>query len=306
MNFVVFKRHLLRAWNRHWALQLASITVMSLVLIILNFLFLGFTAFHQTITQWGNGMEMTVYLKGDVDPAQAAQLKEKINGSGDFADVQFVSKSDATKKFLTSLGSDSLALMDDPKWSSPIPASFELHLSDKVPLAQRLPAMQSWSSQFKALGFVEDVFYGQGWIENFSQFLKSVRGMVIVLWVLSLSVGLLIVSNCIRLSFMQRYDEIAILELVGATSTFIRLPFIFEGFVLGGMASLVSLLISYGIHSMTLLWLSQNWGFWGAFHLLTPLAPWHIAANVATGLAFGMLGAWNCMRKLNSGWAAVN
>jgi cell division transport system permease protein len=305
MNFIIFKRHLIRAWSRHWALQLASITVMSLVLIILNFLFLGFTAFHQTLLQWGNGMEMIVYLKGDVDAVQADQLREKIHRSGDFSKVEFVSKGDATKKFLTSLGSDSLALMDDPKWSSPIPASFELHLSDQVPLAKRLPAMQTWSSELKTLGFVEDVFYGQGWIENFSRFLQSVRGLVAVLWILSLSVGLLIVSNCIRLSFMQRYDEIAILELVGATSTFIRLPFIFEGFVLGAMASMISLGISYGIHSMALVWLSQNWSFWGAFNLLSPLATWHIAANIATGMAFGMLGSWNCMRKLNSGWAAV-
>lgn len=217
----------------------------------------------------------------------------------------FTNKGEATKKFLTAMGQESLDLLNDPKWKSPIPASFELKLSEKIPMERRLASMQSWDAKLRAMDFVEDVFYGQGWIENFSQFLKSARGIVILLWVLSLSVGLLIVSNCIRLSFLQRREEIEVLELVGATPRFIRMPFLLEGLSLGAAASVASLALSFGLHTVLLAWLSDKWNFWGGFAQMAPMQPWYLGANVLAGIGFGVLGAWNCVRKLNTGWSAA-
>ena len=306
MSSYIFRQHLARAWKKHWPLQLASVTVMSVVLLILNLLFLGFSAFNQTVAQWGKGMEMIVYVREDAGETGIGKLKQRLEESGDFDQINFVSKTDATKKFLTALGPDSLELLTDPKWTSPIPASFELRLSEKIPIADRLASLQGWSAQFKGFEWVEDVFYGQGWVENFSRFLRSIRGLVGLIWILSLSVGLLIVGNCIRLSFMQRRDEIAVLELVGATQRFIRMPFLVEGIVLGALASLLSLVLSFALHSVLLLWLAEKWSFWIAFQQIPPIQGWYVAANLLTGIGFGALGAWNCVRKLNTGWAAVS
>ena len=129
--------------------------------------------------------------------------------------------------------------------------------------------------------------------------------MVIFVWGLSLSVGLLIVSNCIRLSFLQRKDEIEVLELVGATPKFIRVPFLIEGLVLGLTASILSILISYGAHSVLLGWLSSKLGFWMAIQEIKPIESWFLIANLILGAGFGVLGAWNCVRKINTGWSAA-
>jgi cell division transport system permease protein len=305
MNTYVMKQHLSRAWRRHWPLQVASVTVMSAVLLILNLLFLAFSAFNQTVAQWSHGLEMIVYLKDGAGEDALMNLRRSVESSGDFGEVRFVSKTDATGKFLQALGPESLELMKDPQWKSPIPASFELRLSDRVPMEMRLASLEGWSARLKGLEWVEDVFYGQGWIENFSRFLRSVRGVVALTWLLSFGIGLLIVGNCIRLSFLQRRDEIAVLELVGATARFIRAPFLLEGLVLGVLASLVSLAVSFGLHSFLLLWLSQKWTFWVAFQQIPPLRGWYVLANLVTGAFFGVLGAWNCVRKLNTGWSAA-
>lgn len=299
------RQHLARAWSRHWPLQIASVTVMTLVLMLMNFMFLGFSTFQQVITQWGRGLEMIVYLKESAADPGLAQLREKVQGSGDFDSVKYISKAEATKKFLTALGSDSLALLSDPKWNSPIPASFELRLSDKIPLSERIASLHSWANQLHAFTFVEDVFYGQGWVENFSRFMRSARGAVILVWAFSLCIGLLIVGNCIRLSFMQRRDEIEVLELVGATSKFIRMPYLLEGLSIGLLASIFSLVLSYGLHAVLLAWLGDKLDFWLALHQIRPLQLWYVLANLLAGMSFGMVGAWNCVRKLNTGWAAV-
>lgn len=298
-------QHLGRAFRKHWALQMASITVMSLVLVILNLIFLGFTAFHRTLDQWGQGLEMTVYVKEGVANEEIEKLRSKIELSRDFELIKFTAKSEATKNFLSALGGDSLALLSDPKWQSPIPASFELKLSEGVQMASRLNVLQQWSVDLRSFVAVEDVFYGQGWIENFSKFIASARGAAISIWILSLSVGLLIVSNCIRLSFLQRKDEIEILELVGATAKFIRTPFLLEGLTIGLVASLISLFLSAAFHTFLLSWLGEHWSFWLAVKGLPPLQVWQVAINLISGLAFGFLGAWNCVRKLNTGWSAA-
>jgi cell division transport system permease protein len=304
VNSYLFE-HLFRAWSRHWVLQLASVTVMTLVLVLLNFLFLGYSAFNGTLNQWGKGLEMVVYLKDGATPESLEKLRTAIGAASEFESSDFISKDQATKKFLTSLGPESLELLKDPKWSSPIPASLELRLSQSIPVKSRVPALQMWSAKLKGMDIVEDVFYGQGWVENFTNFVSSARGMLAVLWLLSLSVGLLIVSNCIRLSFWQRKEEIEILELVGATSGFVRTPFLFEGLMLGFVASILSLLISFVFHSMLLSWLSQTWSFWAAIEQVQPLGVLTVVVNFVTALFFGLLGAWNCVRKINTGWSAA-
>jgi cell division transport system permease protein len=219
--------------------------------------------------------------------------------------VQFTPKEEATKKFLSALGPESLELLKDPKWSSPIPSSFELRLSEDIPVKARVPALQMWSAKLKGVESIEDVFFGQGWIENFSTFIASARGVLIVIWLLSLSVGLLIVSNCIRLSFWQRRDEIEILELVGATTRFIRLPFLLEGLTLGVMASVISLSLSFAAHAALIHWLGSTWPFWTAIGEIRPMEGWAVGANIVTALIFGLTGAWNCVRRLNTGWSAA-
>lgn len=298
-------QHLVRAWQRHWVLQAASVTVMTLVLVLLNFLFLGYSLFNKTIDQWGRGLEMIVYLKEGTASATVDGFRTELEKSSEFDQVQFTTKDEATKKFLSALGGESLELLKDPKWSSPIPSSFELRLSSAIPVDLRVKALENWSAKLKGLEFIDDVFYGQGWVENFTHFLNSARGVLALIWILSLSVGLLIVSNCIRLSFWQRKEEIEILELVGATTAFVRTPFLLEGAVLGVVASVLSLALSFALHAALLSWLGKSWSFWLALEQMPSLPLWAVAVNIITATAFGLLGAYNCVRKLNTGWSAA-
>lgn len=298
-------QHLRRAWSRHWGLQIASVTVMSLVLVMLNLLFLSFSGFNSTIEQWGRGLEMTVYLREPAEASEVARLEQTLSQSGEFEQVRLTSKEQATRTFLASLGPESLELLSDPKWSSPIPASLDVRLKESVAADGPLARLEAWSAKLKALPAVDDVFYGQGWVENFSRFIGGAKGLLALFWILSLCVGLLIVSNCIRLSFSQRRDEIEILELVGATSRFIRTPFLLEGLMLGLVASIFSLAVSYVLHRVLLDWIASQWSFWSALRELTPMRMWYVALNLTTGLVFGLLGAWNCVRKLNTGWSAA-
>ena len=291
--------------RRHWPLQIASVIVMVLVLVMMNLTFLGSSLFDRAVGQWGRGLEMTVYLKPDADGSAVTKMETMARASGDFDQVTFVTADGATKKFLKTLGPDAMTLLDDPTWRTPIPPTFELRLSDRIPARRRVGALRDWSARFRDAGLATEVFYGQGWIENFSRFIGGARTLFASLWLLASCVGLLIVGNCIRLSFQQRRDAIEIMELLGATPRFIRRPFLIEGLVLGLVASALSLPLSWGLHAGLLHWLENVGQAWFAGDLVSPMPFWSVVVNLASGAGFGLLGAWHCVRRLNTGWSAT-
>jgi len=77
-----------------------------------------------------------------------------------------------------------------------------------------------------------------------------VSGVSIVIVAVLLAISLFIMSNTIKLSTFERREEIAIMRMVGATNSFIRWPFIYEGFILGvtgAAASFAALWALYGL-----------------------------------------------------------
>jgi len=84
--------------------------------------------------------------------------------------------------------------------------------------------------------------------------LVSVRNVVswvsvIIVGVL-LAISLFIMSNTIKLATFERREEIAIMKMVGATNSFIRWPFIFEGFILGLTGSLIAFASTMGLYGL--------------------------------------------------------
>jgi len=72
---------------------------------------------------------------------------------------------------------------------------------------------------------------------------------IIVIGIL-LAISLFIMSNTIKLATFERREEIAIMKMVGATNSFIRWPFIFEGFILGLTGSLIAFAVITGLYGL--------------------------------------------------------
>ena len=62
-------------------------------------------------------------------------------------------------------------------------------------------------------------------------------------------VSVFIIANTIKLTFFDRREEIAIMKMVGATDSFIRWPFVCEGFLMGVLAALIAFLLQWGLYS---------------------------------------------------------
>ena len=129
--------------------------------------------------------------------------------------------------------------------------------------------------------------------------MRNVAGAVsLALIAVLLVVSVFIISNTIRLTTFDRRDEIAIMKMVGATNGFIRWPFVYEGFFLG----LLSSLIAFGLQWLVYATLAQSISAADTLQFLrvVPFADiWQPVALSfgAAGMVIGVGGSLTAIRK---------
>lgn len=123
-----------------------------------------------------------------------------------------------------------------------LPASIDVRLKPGF----RDPAtVKRVAARVQAFTFVDDIRYGEEWIEKLYT-LRNIAGIAgIVLGLAFAAVSVIIIGATIRMAVLARAKEIAIMRLVGATDAYIRRPFLLEGFAKGVLGGLLALLLTW-------------------------------------------------------------
>ena len=297
--------HLFRSWRSQTAVQTATFAVLIGTFCILT---LCLTIQHNLkilLTRWGSEVQVSVYLKDSVEKGQIEKIRQNLETSELFEKVEYLSKEGAAELFSKKIGHLSPTLLNDNSFANPLPASFEGYLKGGVSSGSSYEALVRFAKSISALAGVEEVSYGQGWIENYASALKAFTSASWALVGVLLLGGLFVVGNSIRSSIANRREEIALYELFGATPWTIQWPYIFEGAVMAGAAGVVSLALGYGLFS----WAHKVWvrdlQFWSQQIEFTFLSPLQIVFVILISLTIGSLGSFFCVRKVNTGWAAA-
>ena len=113
-----------------------------------------------------------------------------------------------------------------------------------------------------------------------------------------LLVSLLIISNTVKLAMYDRRDEIAIMKMVGATNSFIRLPFVVQGFTLGMLGAALAFAVEWLMYDLlvTKLPALDSLGLFTLVPFQQLLMPM-ILTFLAAGLFVGVVGSWTSIRK---------
>jgi cell division transport system permease protein len=123
-----------------------------------------------------------------------------------------------------------------------LPASIDVRLKPGF----RDPAtVRSVARRVNAFAFVDDIRYGEEWIQKLYR-LRTIAGIAgLVLGLAFASVSVIIIGATIRMAVLARAKEISIMRLVGATDSYIRRPFLLEGFAKGVLGGLLALLLTW-------------------------------------------------------------
>lgn len=307
-------QNFIRTWKMQFAIQLASLSVLVATFTIMTTAFAVHHNLHSLLTRWGSEVRLSIYLKDDAldetktDEQMAETLKpirSALESSNLFSEIQFLSKQGAAKLFKEKMGQLSPTLAADQDFLNPLPASYEAKLKNAIAGSADYKKFVQFSKSVVAIPGVEEISYGQGWIENYAAALKVFSTSSWFLIGVLLFAGLFVIANSVRSSISIRRDEIAILELFGATATMVQWPYIFEGMMMGFIASIISVVFSYSLFAWAkVVWVEQL-QFWSASTQFEFLSPLSISAIIITGVAMGGIASYVCVRKINTGWAAV-
>ncbi len=226
---------------------LASIGTIAVSFVIVGIFLIITRNLGALVAEWKEQFQVTVFLEDGITPEQLALLKKRIESERAVKATTYTSKEEALQSFKRELrGKESLL---EGLGENPIPASLQLRIHEAY---QTPEALRQFTASLGRLEGVEDVLYGQEWVDRLAAAVRMLR-------LLGLSVGLalgmaslLIVSNTIRLAVYARAEEIEIMRLVGATKMHIRAPFLLEGMIQGGLGAGLALLLLFGAYRLTL------------------------------------------------------
>ncbi|NCN95526.1 MAG: FtsX-like permease family protein [Bdellovibrionales bacterium] len=292
--------HLKKSISEHSATFLATLFSMSVVLSCLSLLLLARQNLISMAEKWGQDSEITAYIDDDLDQKSQLNLKEKIESLEGVEAASYVSKSEAAKKFLARMGHLSPNfLQSDKADENPLPATFDIKMRADISLGDRLGVLKATSEKISSYVGVTEVTFGQGWMETWGKFIQKFNFATLASIGFVLVLGLLIIGNATRVSMERRLEEIEVLELVGATRAWIRKPFLIEGALLGLASAVLSLFISSFLNRAVLGYFSDAGWIWMSDSSLE--LSWLSALVILlTGLFFGLLGSYFCVRKINS------
>lgn len=275
---------------------LTAITVVTIALSIL--IAAAFALFFinagDVLNIWQKGIRMMVYLKPDTSDAGRLDTKYRLQSIAGVQETRFISKQEAMRKLKQQMAHYS-ALLDNLK-ENPLPDAFEVTVK---PMARNSTELSFLAERIGALSTVEEVEYGQQWIQRFSNIINLFRLAGYGIGTLFFMATVFIVANTIRLVLYSRRDEIEIMRLVGATDRFIKIPFYLQGMIQGGFGTLLGLLVLLaGYYSLTTHF-SQSAS--SQLIVLRFFSPSHCAAITCGGIMVGWLGCWVSLKQFMKG-----
>ncbi len=224
--------------------SVGAITIAFLITGIFLLLTLNLRA---VVDRWGEDFQVVVFLRDDITKEQQSLIRKRLDGEMAIRDVTYVSKKEALDKFRRKAGGQE-SLLEGMK-TNPLPASFELRIRETY---QTAGALGQLAASLTRMEGVEDVLYGQEWVERLTSVIEVMKILGIVFGgVLGLA-SLFIIANTIRMAVYARAQEIEIMRLVGATRTYIQIPLILEGTAQGGLGAALALALLYLLFRATL------------------------------------------------------
>jgi cell division transport system permease protein len=265
--------------------SVAAVATIAITLVLVGAFWLLVGNMRGMLEQFGVELQITAYLEPDLGSDDSRLLASRIVTVEGVSQVELVTPEAALERFREIAGG--AALLEGLE-DNPLPASLEISLAEE----HRTPeGIRRLEQALDGLPGIEEIARGQEWIEGYTRAVVLVRFIATVMGSVLAIAALMIVSNTIRLALYSRVDELEILDLVGASRTFVRVPFLLEGTLQGSAGGLLAAAVLY----LAFRWFSPEIQFGLSFFLGNAPPRFFEAPEliglVMSGAGLGILGS---------------
>ena len=179
--------------------------------------------------------QIGLYLDLDISEKQARALEKQIAKMENVTSTRFISRESSLEEFRQNSG---FGKSIDTLSSNPLP-----HTIIVEPVEADTFTVRNLLNSLQAMPEVEIAKLDTEWLERLYTIIEIAKRSVIIITILFAFAVLLIIGNTIRLDIQNRYQEIIVTKLIGATDAFIRRPFLYGGVWYGLLGGIISWLI---------------------------------------------------------------
>lgn len=234
MNYL-FSQGIKNIWTNR-IMSFTSFCILMVSLLLIGFSTLCIANINSIVGSVENKNEVIIFLDDDVTDNDIEQMGTKLRNMDNIAEVNFYSKEEAFEEIKAGI-ENSDELFNYVGEESPLPDSYRVKVKDIEKMSRTLMDI----NQLNGIYTVKAP-------NDFVKILTELKSFISLLSVVVLGalvvVSLVIILNASRASVDMRKREIAIMRFVGATNSFIKIPFFVEGMTIGVFAGLVAAVIT--------------------------------------------------------------
>lgn len=274
---------------RNFSLSMASILCATITLMVVSVSFILAANVNKATRDLENELNIIVYLEKSA-PEDAVQfLKSEIQNIEGVTEVTYKSKEEAKLGMVEN--NPSFAALFENYDVNPLSNSFIVTVKDVKELSKI-------TELIKKMDYVKSANYGEESIDTIASVFDVVEKVTIVVVIALVFVTAFLITNTIKLTIYSRKNEIEIMRLVGASNIAIKLPFVFEGFTIGILGSLIPIIVT--IYGYIIAYGKLNGHI--ISDLIRLISPYNFVFYVALiilglGALIGMLGSSLAVRK---------
>lgn len=226
-------------------MSIASICVLLSCLVLIGSASMIFLNINSLVDRIGDENVIMVYIEDDTSEEDINAMGDAIRGFDNVAELEFVPKEVAWQEQLSTMDKAQAAFFTGVSDKIPLPDAYKVTVKD---LAQFTPTVK----EIESLDNIEIVRQNTDLAKKLDTISRGISVIAIVIIAVLFAISLFIISNTIKLTVYSRRLEISIMKSVGATNSFVRLPFIVEGIILGVISGAVSLGAVWGAYTLAI------------------------------------------------------
>lgn len=298
----LFKEGFRNIWANRM-MSVASICVLMSCLVLIGCASMIFLNIESLLGRIEEENVVMVYIEDDTSDEDVEAMGIALSELDNVKTVEFVAKEDAWAEQLETMGEAEAQFFTEISSDIPLPDAYKVTVDD-------LTYFDETVSEIEQFDHIDTIRENKDLAEKLVTIRHGVEIISVVIVAVLLVISVFIISNTIKLTVYSRRLEISIMKSVGATNSFVRLPFVVEGMILGIMSGIISLGLVWAFYEFAV---SQFSDLLSSLQLdaldfasyALPMLGIFIAIGIITGVGGALLSMGRYLNKEGSEISAI-